>query len=287
MDIERLRRQEVLDYVIDKYGADRVAHIGTFGTMGAKTSIRDVCRTLGVPIDESDLISSAIPDAIVDEVTGDSLEISLENSLNDSQELRIFQQKYPKVFEIALKLEGLPRHTSSHAAGIVIAPVPLFGSVPLMRNKKAGDSLPIAQFDMDDVEERGFLKFDFLGLEALSINRQTLEMIEKRTGDKIKLTSIPLDDQEVFKMIRNLETLGIFQICTNVGKLMTSQVKPTEFGHLVDILAIGRPGPMQSGQDKEYIARKEGWKQVSYIHPLLESILNNTYGVMLYQEQIS
>lgn len=286
LDIERLRRQEVLNYVIGKYSMDRVAHIGTFGTMGAKTSIRDVCRAMNVGIDESDLISSAIPEAIVDEATGDRLEISLENSLNDSQDLRNFQKKHPKVFEIAQKLEGLPRHTSSHAAGVVIAPVSLFGQIPLMKNKKEKDSLPIAQLDMDDVEDMGFLKFDLLGLEALSINRQTLEMIEKRTGEKIRLNSIPLDDQEVFKMIRSLETLGVFQICTNVGKLMTSQVKPTEFNHLVAILAIGRPGPMQSGQDKEYIARKEGWKEVSYAHPLLESILKNTYGVMLYQEQL-
>ena len=157
MDFCRLRRHEVLDYVIEKYGSDRVAHIGTFGTLGARSAIRDTARALDIPLEIADAIAKSIPESITDEETGNAVNITIQSSLKESEELKAFydDKAYKLLFETAIALQGLVRHTSSHAAGIVIAPVPLFGTVPLMRNKKNGDPLPITQVDMDDVEELG------------------------------------------------------------------------------------------------------------------------------------
>lgn len=282
LDICKIKRQELLDYVIEKYGAENVSHIGTFGTLGAKMALKDVARALGIPLQISDAITAAVPEAIVDEETDEAIKITIDTALAESEELRQYAKQYPKLFSVARKLEGIARHTSSHAAGIVISPVCLDGIMPLMRNKKEGDSLPITQLDMNDVEDLGFVKMDFLGLESLTTIQEALDLIE----EKIDLTEIPLDDPNVYEMICNLDTLGIFQVSTNVGKKMTKDLQPKSFQELTDILAIGRPGPMKSGQDKEYIARKFGYKQISYAHPKLEPILSSTYGVIIYQEQI-
>jgi DNA polymerase-3 subunit alpha len=279
-------RPKLFQYIIDKYGIERCAHIATFGTMNPRMLIRDVCRVLDIPLDVADTIAKSVPEMITNDDTGDKVHITIDNALEESEDLQGWQERYPYLFKVARRLEGLPRHTSVHAAGIIISPVPLFGAMPLMRNKSEGDPLPVSMFDMGDVEEYGFLKMDLLGVDALRVIWDSVIDIKNNYGINIELTRLPLDDPKVYQTICDLKTFGMFQICTNIGKQMCSQIQPQTFNDLVDILALARPGPMKAGQDKDYVLRKLKIKEVSYLHPLLEPILKKTYGVMLYQEQL-
>lgn len=280
------RRRDLFKYIIDKYGIERCAHIATFGTLNPRMLIRDIGRVLDIPLEIVDQIARAVPEAITDDETGDKVHITIDNALEESPELQAWKEKYPYLFMVAHKLEGLPRHTSVHAAGIIIAPVPLFGNLPLMRNKTEDDPLPISQFDMGDVEEYGFLKMDLLGVDALRVIWDTVADVKANKGVDINLTKISLDDPKVYQSICDLKTYGVFQICTQVGKGMVSQIQPSSFNELVDILALARPGPMKAGQDKDYVMRKIGIQEITYVHPKLEPILKDSYGVMLYQEQL-
>lgn len=285
-DFAPARRKELFQYIINKYGIERCAHIATFGTFHPRMLIRDICRTLEIPLDEADAIAKSVPEMITDDDTGDRIQITIDNALEESEELANWAKKYPYLFTIAKKLEGLPRHTSVHAAGIIIAPIELFGVMPLMRNKAKDDPLPVSMFDMGDVEELGFVKMDLLGVDALQVIWDAVTDVKANHGVDIDLTKIDLEDPKVYQNICDLKNFGVFQICTNVGKGMVSQVQPSNFNELVDILALARPGPMKSGQDKDYVMRKIGIQEIGYVHPLLEPILKKTYGVMLYQEQL-
>jgi DNA polymerase-3 subunit alpha len=280
------RRKDLFQYIIDKYGIERCAHIATFGTLHPRMLVRDICRALEIPLDEADAIAKSIPEMMTDNDTGDKINITIDNALEESEELAKWAEKYPYLFTVARKLEGLPRHTSVHAAGIIIAPIKLFGVMPLMRNKAKDDPLPVSMFDMGDVEELGFVKMDLLGVDALRVIWDTVMDVKSNHGTSIDLTKIDLEDPKVYRNICELKNFGVFQISTNVGKGMVSQVQPSNFNELVDILALARPGPMKSGQDRDYVMRKIGIQEVAYINPLLEPILKKSYGVMLYQEQL-
>jgi len=286
MDFCPYRRKELFQYIIDKYGIERCAHIGTFGTLNPRMLIRDIGRALDIPFEIADKIAKSIPEMITDDDSGDRISINIDNSLAESTELAEYEKEYPYLFEVARKLEGMPRHTSVHAAGIIVSPMPLLEEMPLMRNKAPEDPLPITMLDMGDVEDLGFLKLDFLGVDALTIIDNCIEATYLRNVKKIDLLKIPLDDQKVYKNIKELKNLGVFQIGTNIGKRMTSKIQPSNFSELVDILALARPGPMQSGQDQEYIMHKIGIKPVEYIHEKLKPILETTYGQIVYQEQL-
>ncbi len=279
------RRAELYRYIIDTYGIERCAHIGTFGTLNPRVLIRDIARVLSIPLVEADRIAKLVPEVVTDS-SGERLDISIDTAMAQSEELAHCEQYYPELFDIARKLEGLPRHASVHAAGVLIAPEPILSKVPVTRSKAEDDPLPVTQIDMGDVEQLGYLKMDLLGVDALSVIADCLDSIEQRTGKKIDLLTVPLDDPKVYENIRELHTLGVFQINTPVGKQICSQVQPSNFDELTDVLALARPGPMNSGQDKEYVIHKLGVKPVEYIHPLMEPILSPTYGVMLYQEQL-
>lgn len=286
LDFPKNRRKEVFQHIIDKYGIDHCAHIVTFSTLKTKMLLRDICRAIDIPLEEADLIAGAVPDTITDESTGDRVDITIEVALEESEDLQAWRDKYPWLFEVAAKLQGLPRHTSVHAGGIVIAPMPMFGEIPLMRNKNEDDQLPITQLDMDDVEALGFIKMDLLVVDELEVIDNTAKAIKERYGEDIVFEKIPLDDEKVYDNICSLYNVGAFQIDTPIGAQMCGQIQPRNFNELVDILALARPGPMKTGQDKEYALVKTGQKTPEYLHPLLEPILGSSYGVMLYQEQL-
>lgn len=284
-DFSPAQRKKLFQYLIDKYGAEKCAHIGTFGTLNPRMLIRDIGRAYDIPFEIVDQIAKAVPEMITDEESGDRISITIDSSLEESEVLQEYAERYPYIFDAARKLEGLPRHTSVHAAGIIISPHPLYGRVPLARNKDPLDPLAITMVDMHDMEDLGYVKMDLLGVEALTIIDECVKSIEKIHNVKVDLLKVPLDDPKVYRNICNMKIFGIFQISTNVGKKMVSKIQPENFNELVDILALARPGPMKSGQDQEYVMRKIGVKPIDYPHEDLKELLSKTYGLFLYQEQ--
>ncbi len=268
------RRQEVIDYVVRKYGADRVAQIITFGTMAARAAIRDVGRALDISYGEVDVIAKLIPFQIG---------MNIEKALEMNPELRRRYNEDMQVKELidtARLLEGMPRHASTHAAGVVISKEPVTEYVPLQKNE---DSIT-TQFTMGLLEELGLLKMDFLGLRTLTVIRDALELVEKNRGEKIDISTINMEDPNVYKIISEGKTAGLFQLESGG---MTQFLKELQPGNLEDIIAgisLYRPGPMD--QIPRYIRSKNNPREVKYHHPLLEGILNVTYGCMVYQEQV-
>ncbi|MFP4631160.1 MAG: DNA polymerase III subunit alpha [Candidatus Acetothermia bacterium] len=268
-------RDEVIDYVVDKYGEDQVAQIATFDTMAARSAIRDVARVLDIPYDDADEIAKAIP-------PGSSLDEALEN-VPELEKKSKANQTYSRLFEVALKLEGLMRNASTHAAGVVIAPGELTEYAPLQR---LSDGEVVTQYDMDVLEDIGLLKMDFLGLRNLTIIEDTFELIEKVEGESLDIEDIPERDQNTFELLRNGRTIGVFQLESEGMQGLMKRLEPRKFEDIVAANALYRPGPLESGMTEDYIERKHGREEVTYPHPDLEGVLDDTYGLPIYQEQI-
>jgi len=269
------RRGEIISYVIDKYHKDNVAQIITFGTMAAKAAIRDVGRALGIPYGRVDEIAKLVPN---------ELNITLKNAIKRVPELAGHMESDPEIaqlLEIAQSLEGISRHASTHAAGVVISPKPIYEFAPLYQSS-AGDIT--TQYSMKNLEEIGLLKMDFLGLKTLTVIDQTLNLIEQLRGEKIGIDEISLEDPNTFKLLNNAQTLGVFQLESAGMRDLARKVGIDSFDDLVALVALFRPGPMHMLPD--YIKRKHGEVPIEYDAPALEKILKETYGVMLYQEQV-
>lgn len=271
------RRGEVIDYVVQKYGADRVAQIITFGTMAARAAIRDVGRALSMPYGDVDKVAKLVPP---------ELHMTIEKALSDAPELKeLYDQKgeIKKLIDTAVALEGMPRHASTHAAGIVITPEPLTQYLPLY---KASDGPVTTQFTMGTVEELGLLKMDLLGLRTLTVISDAVRLISESTGEALDIDKIPIDDQITYEMLSRGETAGVFQLESSGMRSILRDLKPEVFEDIVALVALYRPGPLGSGMVEDFIKNKHGVKKTKYLHPKLEPILKDTYGVILYQEQV-
>lgn len=276
VDFCKDRREEVIQYVSEKYGRDRVAHIITFGTMAARAVVRDVGRALNIPYSEVDKIAKMIPFACA------SLEqaLKLETAL---KELYSKDKTVKELIDIALRLEGLVRHSSQHAAGVVISPEPLEDLMPLYKNP--GEDVVITQFDMKALEDIGLLKFDFLGLKTLTVIDCTVKYASLH-GKDLVLENIPLDDLETYRILSSGNTTGVFQLESRGMRELLKRIEPQRFEDLIALVALYRPGPLGSGMVEDFIKRKRGLIPVKYELPELEEILDETYGAILYQEQV-
>ncbi|HLJ42363.1 MAG TPA: DNA polymerase III subunit alpha, partial [Candidatus Acidoferrales bacterium] len=271
------RRGEVIEYVRQKYGEKSVAQIITFGTMAAKAALKDVGRALDMPYGEVDRLAKLVPN---------QLNISLEDALKDGSPLALARDKDDRVrevVEVALRLEGLARHASTHAAGVVISPRPLTEIVPLYRSTR--DEIT-TQYDMNALERIGLLKMDFLGLTTLTVLDDAVLLIKQNRGVDIKLADFPLDDAPTYAIFARADTSGIFQFESHGMREILRRYQPTRLEDLTALNALYRPGPIQGGMIDDFIARKHGKKKVTYDLPALEEILSETYGVILYQEQV-
>ena len=280
VDFCYVRRDEVVQYVRDKYGQDRVANIITFGTLKGKAAIRDVGRVLEFSFSETDRICKLYP------APKQGRDFALADALGMEPKLREVQaagDREDKLFKYALKLEGLARHVSKHAAGIVISEKPLVEHVPLFVDK---DGTVMTQFAGPDIETIGLIKFDFLGLKTLTQLADTVRRIEESTGEKVDLASLALDDRASYRLVSNADTVGIFQMESGGMRKLLTQIKPSTFEDLIAVLALFRPGPLDSGMVDQYIKRKDGREVVRYPDATLEEILSETYGVIVYQEQV-
>jgi len=276
IDFADTRRDEVLEYVRTKYGADRVIQICTFGTLAARAAVKDVGRVFGVSFTEMNALVKLISDR-----PGTTLAEALDT--NELQGALKSNATYKKILDIAVKLEGKARHVSVHACGVVITPEPAVKYTALQRAPKNEETV-ITQYDAKPLEALGLLKMDFLGLKNLTIIQTALLIIERLHGVKIDIASIPIDDKPTFELLSRGETTGVFQLESGGMRRYLKQLKPTEFEDITAMVSLYRPGPMEKIPD--YIKCKHGLKEVSYPHPDLEPILRPTYGVGIYQEQI-
>lgn len=275
IDFPDHRREEVIQYVSSKYGELHVAQILTFGTLAAKAAVRDVGRAFGLNTKELDQLSRLIPA---------KLGISLQKAYKESGELRDFVEASPfnrSLFETAIKLEGLPRHTSTHAAGVIISEEPLVNVIPIQQGH---DQVYLTQYSMEHLEDLGLLKMDFLGLRNLSFLESILTSIKQKTSVGPQINSIPLDDNLTFDLLSKGMTTGIFQLESDGMRDVLKRLKPSSFEDIVAVNALYRPGPMEN--IPLFIDRKHGREPISYPHPDLLPILESTYGVIVYQEQI-
>ncbi len=277
-DFSEEKRDQVLRYVMEKYGSDHVAQIITFASMNARGVIRDVGRVLGMPYAEVDRVAKAIPA---------TPKITLDEAVKLSIELREMIENDPAVarlMEIARTLEGLYRHSSTHAAGVVIGSKPLIDLLPIYVGQK-GEVL--TQFDMGCVESIGLVKFDFLGLSTLSVIERAVNLVRETREADFDLKSIPLDDKKTYELLRKGDVSGVFQLESSSGmRDLVVRVKPRIFEDLIALLALYRPGPLESGMADEFVRRKNNKKLVTYDIPELKEILDDSYGVILYQEQV-
>lgn len=271
------RRDEVIQYVTEKYGKDNVAQIITFGKMQAKAVVRDVGRALDMPYGEVDRIAKLIPS---------TLNITLEQSLKQEPALRELHEKDERVrnlISIALSLEGLTRHASTHAAGVVISNKPLTEYLPLYRGQNGE---VITQYSMKDVERIGLIKFDFLGLKTLTVIRKAGEMVRRHKDPAFNIESIDLSDEETYRLLSSGGTNGVFQLESAGMKELLVKLKPETFEDIIALVALYRPGPLGSGMVDDFIKRKHRMEPVEYVLPQLEEVLGETYGVIVYQEQV-
>jgi DNA polymerase-3 subunit alpha len=270
------RRGEVIEYVRKKYGAESVAQIITFGTMAAKAVLKDAGRALDMPYGEVDRLAKMIPS---------TLNISLEEALKQSPQLEAARKdvQVKQLIEVALRLEGLARHASTHAAGVVISPRPLTEIVPLYKSNK--DEIT-TQYDMNALGRIGLLKMDFLGLTTLTILDDSVGMIKQNRGIDLDLTTLPLDDAPTYALFARGDTTGIFQFESHGMRDILKRYQPTQIEDLTALNALYRPGPIQGGMIDEFIGRKQGKKKVTYDLPELEEILSETWGVIVFQEQV-
>ncbi len=271
-------RDRVIDYVANRYGREAVSQIVTFGSMAAKAVVRDVTRVQGKPYGLGDRLAKLIPFEV-----GMTLDKAYE-TVPELADLIADDEEVRDVWEMALKLEGLSRNTGKHAGGVVIAPGKLTDFTALL--SEADGSALVTQLDKDDVEAAGLVKFDFLGLRTLTIIDWALALIREQRGDAPSITHIPMDDPDVFKLLCQGDTTAVFQLESRGMKELIRRLKPNSFEDIVALVALFRPGPLQSGMVDDFINRKHGRARVEYPHPDLEPILKNTYGVILYQEQV-
>ncbi|HTA77266.1 MAG TPA: DNA polymerase III subunit alpha [bacterium] len=277
VDVCDRRRGEVLRYMTDTYGKDRVASIVTFGTMAAKAALRDVGRVLEIPLPEVDRITKLIPS---------EPKITLEDAMERVPELRAIAHEhgpYRKLWDVSRALEGLVRHVSTHAAGIIIGNEPLLETIPVVRGTE-NDLL--SQYDMNALKDVGLLKLDILGLRTLSVIDDALQLIERHRKIKLDLSTIPLDDRATYKLLSEAKTLGLFQLESRGMRDYIRKLEPSEFEDLIALNALYRPGPLGSDMVDDFIHRRKGLVKVQYLHPKLEPILKTTYGVIVYQEQV-
>jgi DNA polymerase-3 subunit alpha len=277
VDFCRDRRQEVIDYVSDKYGRDHVAQIITFGTMAARAAIRDVARAVEYPYADADRLAKLVPEGV---------RVTIKEALRLEPALKEMYEKdgpVRELLDIAMRLEGLNRHASTHAAGVVIAPEPLTDVTPIYKGPQ--DDALTTQFDMGSVESLGLIKFDFLGLKTLTIIDKTLQYL-RAGGVALSLEDIPLDDGETYEFLSSGATTGVFQLESDGMKDILVKMRPSRFEDLIALVALYRPGPIKSGMIDDFIKRKKGRKAITYELPELKEILDETYGVILYQEQV-
>jgi DNA polymerase-3 subunit alpha len=281
IDFDDRGRGKVIDYVVQKYGRENVCQIITFGTMGARSVIRDVGRVLNIPLAETDRIAKMIPEGP---------KVTLDTALQEVPEFRKLQQdpnpQIRKLIHYARVLEGSARHTGVHAAGVIIAPGKVSDYVPVAvaKGKTASEDVVTTQYDGKWVESFGLLKMDFLGLKTLTLINDTLQLIEENHGIKIDVDAIPLDDQKTFELFQRGETVSIFQFESSGMREWMRKLKPTHIDDLIAMNALYRPGPME--QIPHYIARKQGLEKVEYPHEMLKPILEPTFGIPVYQEQV-
>lgn len=280
VDIQDNRRDEVIQYCADKYGHDRVSNIVTFGKMAARAAVRDVARVLQVPYAEADRIAKLVPQPV------QGRHIPLEKSIVNDPDLKTEYQENEtakRVIDLAITLEGTIRNHGVHACGVVIAPDDLVEYVPLEMAQKG---VVATQFPMNQIEELGLLKMDFLGLSNLTIMKDALRIIKRVHGKDIALKDIPLDDPETFKLLGRGDTTGVFQFESAGMKRYLRELKPTEFSDVIAMGALYRPGPLSAGLTDSFIKRKNGLERIEYAHPLMKGALEDTYGVLVYQEQV-
>jgi DNA polymerase-3 subunit alpha len=271
------RRGELIDYVTHKYGRENVSQIITFGTMAAKAAIKDVGRAMDIPYGEVDRLAKLVPA---------TLGITLENALQESPQLKSAieaDEKLKDLMKVAMRLEGLSRHASTHAAGVVISPQPLTELVPVYKTNR--DEIT-TQYDMTALERIGLLKMDFLGLTTLTVLHDAVKMVETNRGVQIDLDSLPLNDEAAYKLFSRGDTTAIFQFESHGMRDILRRYQPTRIEDLTALNALYRPGPIQGGMIDDFINRKHGKTRVSYELPQLKDILEETYGVILYQEQV-
>jgi DNA polymerase-3 subunit alpha len=276
IDFDDVNRQRVIDYVVEKYGKNQVAQIITFGTMAAKSSIKDVARSTSLPLAEANELAKMVPDT-----PGTTLaKAFLENS--ELAAIRAGTDHRARTLQLAEKLEGSVRNTGIHAAGVIIAPDDLTDYIPVSTSKDS--DLLVTQFDGKVVESAGMLKMDFLGLKTLTVLKDAMELIERNHGVKIDIDNIPLDDEKTYALYQRGDTIGTFQFESEGMRMYLKDLQPTNIEDLIAMNALYRPGPMQFIPN--FINRKHGREEVEYPHELLEPILNYSYGIMVYQEQI-
>ena len=278
IDFCKDRRGDIIQYVKDKYGDENVAQIGTFGTLQARAAIKDVGRALGIPLARVNQITEMVPD---------ELKITISKALEKNIELRGVYETDPAVKElldIAKKIEGLARNIGTHAAAVVIADKPLTDYVPLSR--VSGKTDIITQWSMGDVEAAGLLKMDFLGLRNLTILSKAVDIIEQTTGNRLDILRLPLEDTATFALLQRGETKGVFQLESGGIRDLLQRMKPDHFRDIIATNALYRPGPLEGGMVDDYVAVKHGQKKAEYIHPVMKDILEETHGVMVYQEQV-
>lgn len=271
-------REQVINYIKDTYGHDKVCQIITFGTMLTKAVIKDVARALGLPFEESNMITSLVPD---------QLKITLKEALEQEPKLQDMINNNPtikKIFDVAFRLEGVTRHASKHAAGIVITPEPTHEMLPIFIPPK--DDAIVAQYAMTELESIGFLKIDLLGLKNLTLIKNALALIKKNLGITIDIDHIPLDDLKTFQLIQDGKTSGVFQLESDGLKDVLRKLKPDKFEDIIAVNALYRPGPLGSGMVDDYILRRHGKQEINYFFEILKDILQETYGVIVYQEQV-
>ncbi len=271
------RRGEVIEYVTKKYSEENVAQVITFGTMKARAVIRDVGRVMGISYSDVDRIAKLVPE---------ELGITLEKALKIEPELRNLYKSDPQIRElidISTELEGLNRHASTHAAGVVISDQPLTNYVPLFKTSEGQLS---TGYEMKSLEKIGLLKMDFLGLRTLTVIDETIKIIKRTKGVTIDLNNMPLDDAKTYELLSNAEALGIFQLESSGMRDILRKLKPTNFEDIIAVVALYRPGPIGTGMVEDFIKRKHGLAPIKYDHKLLEPILEETYGTIVYQEQV-
>jgi DNA polymerase-3 subunit alpha len=277
MDFADTRRDEVLTYVAEKYGQDHVAQIITFGTMAAKAAVRDCGRALALPYSYCDKISKMIP-----------MFTKLKDAMENTKELKDIYENDPdakKLLDYSLKLEGVARHNSTHACGVVISKEPMNNYTPT-QHPPQDDTAITTQYAAGDIEKLGLLKMDFLGLKNLTIIERALKIIAKTQNVEIDIANVPLGDAETLDLFQKGMTTGVFQFESSGMKKYLKRLKPTDFEDIIAMVALYRPGPLNSGMVDEFIDRKHGRKEIAYKHPVMKDALENTYGVIVYQEQV-
>lgn len=277
MDFADTRRNEVLAYVREKYGNDRVAQIITFGTMAARAAIRDTGRAMGLPYSFCDKIAKLIPP-----------NTRIAEAILKVPELKEIHKTNPnarKLLEAATHLEGVARHASVHACGVVITKKPLTEYLPLQLAPQDKNSI-ITQFEMNAVADLGLLKMDLLGLKNLTIIEETVRLVKENKGEEIKIENLPLNDKKTFELLRRADTVGIFQLEGSGMRRYLKELKPTDLEDIIVMISLYRPGPLDAGMVPKYIKRKNGEEKITYLHPKLEPILKKTYGIVVYQEQL-